>query len=254
MQTAPSSMLRSGGGRRCARGRGREAHPGAHRPPPPPPPPAAPPDPLFRSGLPSPGEPDPAFLRAGFLRGQVEPRRHSRAPDLGSPIAFAFRLRQVLGMSARAEVVRTLLTIDVPRLPAQVIAASAGYTKRNVHEALAALHAGQVIDQLTVGNEQRYSIDRQRWATLLSLAHDDLPLHRDWPQLFAALRLVIRWLHDPLHEQQSDYMRASDARELVDEVAPSLRYAGVRPSQDGSGADYWSAFTETVNATLAAVA
>src|SRR4051812_27544697 len=63
-------------------------------------------EPLFRSGLPSPSQPDPAFLRAGFLRAPVQPRRHSRTPDLASPIAFAFRLRQVLGMSARAEVAR----------------------------------------------------------------------------------------------------------------------------------------------------
>ena len=40
--------------------------------------------------------------------------------NLASAIALAFRLRQVLGMSARAEIVRAPLTIDVPRLPASI--------------------------------------------------------------------------------------------------------------------------------------
>ena len=88
---------------------------------------------------------------------------------------------------------------------------------------------------------------------VLSLASDEHPLHHDWPQLFAALRLIIRWLHDPSHEQQSDYMRASDARQLIDEIAPLLRHAGVRPEQDGRRADYRNAFSETVAATLASI-
>ena len=37
-------------------------------------------EPLFRSGLPSPADPDPAFLRAGFSRGRIQPRRHRALP------------------------------------------------------------------------------------------------------------------------------------------------------------------------------
>lgn len=203
------------------------------------------PEPLFTAAITPFGEPDPAFLRAGLLRDRVQSRGHSRHPDLSQPIAFAFRLRQMLGTSARAEVVRALLTTEAPRLPAQVIAASAGYTKRNVHEALTALGAARVIDTVTLGNERRYGIDKGRWATLLDIEPDRLPLHRDWPQHFEALRTINRWLRDPGRLDESDYRRASDARVLMDRVAPMLRYAGVPTSEGGIGTEYWNGFRET---------
>ena len=53
---------------------------------------------------------------------------------------FAFRLRQLLGVGARAEAARFLLTVRAPSVTAQVVTESAGYAKRNIHEALAALH------------------------------------------------------------------------------------------------------------------
>lgn len=203
------------------------------------------PQPLFTLAAAPFGEPDPAFLRAGLLRDRVEPRRHSRQPDLLRPIAFAFRMRQLLGTSARAEVVRVLLTTEAPTLTSQVIAASAGYSKRNVHEALSALDAARVIDTAALSNEQRYGIDRRRWATLLGLEPEKLPTHQDWPQLYEALRHINRWLRDPDRADQSGYMLASDARVLMDRAAPLLRYAGVRAPEDATGTDYWDGFADT---------
>lgn len=190
---------------------------------------------------------DDAFLAHGLLRGRVEPRRHSRAPNLGDSIAFDFRLRQLLGVGARAEVARTLLTTEAPWLTAGVVAESAGYAKRNVQEALSSLDAAGVVNEVAVANEHRYSAPRERWASLLGLEAHELPAHRDWPQLLLAMRRVLRWLHDPVHAEESDYLRASAARELMAEVAPLLRYAGV-PARDGTGrgAEYWPQFVATV--------
>ena len=77
-----------------------------------------------------------------------------------------------------------LLTIGVPTVNVQVLAASTAYTKRNVQEAVASLTAAGVLSAFELGNEQRFSIPRDRWAQLLEL--DELPLHEDWRQLFAA--------------------------------------------------------------------
>jgi hypothetical protein len=147
------------------------------------------------------------------------------------------------------------LTTDAPRVTAQVIAESAGYAKRNIQEALTALHSADVIDAITVSNEQRYSADRERWAALLGLPSDDLPGHRDWPQLFDALRQLTRWLDDRAHEDVSEYMLASEARVLAEQIVRDLRYAGVRVDGAGRpGAEYWEDFVGLVTAAVGAVA
>ncbi|MGN6256648.1 MAG: hypothetical protein ACTHN3_02715 [Solirubrobacterales bacterium] len=186
-------------------------------------------------------QPDPAFLVNGFLKSWNEPARRSGHPDLTQPINFAFRLRSLLGLGARAEVVRVLLTVDAPAMSLQAIAKSSGFTKRNVQEAAVALRAAGTATSWSLGNEQRFDLPRERWLHLLSL--DRPPLHRDWPQLFRALRMLLRWLRDPETEHLSDYMRASEARRLVEEMSDDLRFAGVSVEPLGfAGDQFWPHF------------
>jgi hypothetical protein len=198
---------------------------------------------------------DKTFRAYGWLKPPTKRSRKSKPPDLLAPINIAFRLRQILGIGARAEVARFLLTVQAPSVNAQVVAEAAVYAKRNVHEALSAFHLASVIDAVTVGNERRYRIDRSRWGALLGLTEDRLPSERDWPQLFDALRILIRWLEDEQHDKLSDYMLASEARTLADEIVPELRYAGVRvPIDARHGAEYWQEFVELTHAAVDALA
>lgn len=196
-------------------------------------------------------EPDPAFLAQGLLKPPVEARLHSRPPDLEAPIAFAFRLRALLGFGARAEAMRVILTVDAPWMSVQAIAASTAYTKRNVQEALGQLRAAGVLRSSALGNEQRFQAPRQRWADLLEL--EEFPHHRDWPQLFAAYRRLLRWV--VLHETAdlSPYMLASEARTLAEELSNDLRFAGVPFDASGPpGEDYWDAIAERLLRVLPA--
>lgn len=198
--------------------------------------------PFFR-GSPLPvRDPDPAFLAQGFLKPKSEPSTKSQAPDVLLPINFAFRLRLLLGIGARAEATRVLLTIGVPRINVQALAASTAYTKRNVQEAVASLAAAGVLFAFEVGNEQRLSIPLDRWARLLEL--DELPLHEDWPHLFAAYRKILRWLADPAHEELSDYMLSSQARTLAEEVRPDLHFAGIAIDVPPDDSAYLESFIE----------
>lgn len=211
-------------------------------------------EPLFRATYVPTQRPDEAFLAHGFLKPRVEPSGNSQAPDPALPANFAFLLRHLLGVGARAEAIRVLLGVDAPRVTARVVAESAGYTKRNVHEALASLRTAGVLDVIVSGNEQRFSAHRERWATLLGIGTGELPYHRDWPALLYALRRIVRWLADPSNEQHSDYMRASDARRLVDEIASELRFADVAVVDRGTrGTDYWEDFVSTVRGALNAL-
>lgn len=212
------------------------------------------PQPLFRSTSTPIREPDEAFLAHGLLKARVEPRGYSQLPDTSLPVNFAFLMRNLLGVGARAEVTRVLLGVDAPRVSVQFLAESAGYAKRNVQEALTSLVAADVVDVVTLGNERLFSAPRERWAALLEMPSSELPSHRNWPAVLLALRRLSRWLADPRTEELSDYMRASAARQLVDEIGPWLRFAGV-PVVDGgaSGAGYWDDFVITVQGALDAI-
>jgi hypothetical protein len=198
--------------------------------------------PFFRnSGMPI-GDPDPAFLAQGFLKPRSEPSGKSQSPDVLLPINLAFRLRLLLGMGARAEAIRILLTIGAQRVNAQLVAQSTTYTKRNVQEAVTSLTTAGTLFSFDVGNEQRFSLPRDRWAQLLEL--DEPPQHVDWPQLFAVYRKVLRWLADPAHEELTDYMLSSEARTLAEEVGPDLDFAGIVIAAPPDDSSYFASFTE----------
>jgi hypothetical protein len=201
------------------------------------------PEPFYRHLADIVAGPDPAFLAQGLLKPPVEARLHSRPPDLDAPIAFAFRLRALLGFGARAEAMRAILTVDAPWMSVQAIAASTAYTKRNIQEALGQLRAAGVLRSSVLGNEQRFRAPRQRWAEFLEL--EEFPSHRDWPQLFAAYRRLLRWVVAHEAAGLSPYMLASEARTLAEGLSNELRFAGVPFDAFGPpGEDYWEAIAE----------
>ncbi|HEX9481820.1 MAG TPA: hypothetical protein VF927_06935 [Solirubrobacteraceae bacterium] len=183
-------------------------------------------EPLFAGSV-TLGEPDPDFKAAGLLRSYSEPSGKSGPPDLSLPINLAFRLRDILGVGIRSEVVRILLGTHTDRVTTAALARSSVYAKRNVHDALSDLAAADVLSAVTISGEQRYSIDKPRWAALLGLEPRDLPVHYEWPALLGVLRTILRWCEDPDLLDASAYLLASSARMLLERLRPELAFAGV---------------------------
>jgi hypothetical protein len=200
------------------------------------------------------GAVDEAFAAFGFLRSRVEPSGKSQRPNLHEPIAFALRLRRLLGVGVRAELVRALLTVDAPRVSAGVLNASAGFTRQNVRESLQQLAAADVLRTTRLGTDQFFALRRDDWAQLLGLSEHGLPLHRDWIQTLGPLRLILRWLGRSEVGDLSEYMRASEARQLMAGLEQDIRFAGVTPGGGASqGAAYWDEFVEAVQALVASL-
>jgi len=194
---------------------------------------------------------DATFREHGFLKPPTEPSGKSTAPALDAPINLAFRLRLLLGVGSRAEIARFLLTSAVSQATTLAIAEAAVSTKRNVNEALNELAAAGAVQRVMVGNEARYSIDRRRWAAFLGLDENTIPGYRYWPPLLHALTEVNRWLLLPAVEQLSDYLRASEARQLVGRIKPAFARAGVLMVERGEAEAYWPSFVMTVENALA---
>jgi hypothetical protein len=210
----------------------------------PPPPEAGALEPLFLALPVLSRELEPAFARHGFARPPLKASGKSQPPRLHDSINFAFRLRRLLGLGVRAEAIRILLTIRAPRLSTGVINAAAGFAQRNVREGLAQLHEAGVVDVVRVSDDRHYSIRWDDWANLLRLpSTSDLPFYYDWIPAYRALTQILRWLQQPQLDELSPYLRASQARTLVDDIAPDLGYVGVPPGlHDIYGADYWDQF------------
>ena len=207
---------------------------------------------LFRTDIPF-THMSESFAAAGLARPPLQPSGKSRAPDSSLPINLAFRLRQILGVGIRAEAVRILLGIGAPRVTAQVLARGSAYSKRNVHDALAALSAAGVVSAVTVGGELRYDADREAWAALLRVDPIELPAHRDWRELLAALRKILRFTGQAELEELSDYLLSSRIRDLLEAIRPQLAYAGIpirtASTPEGVGHD----FEQVVERLLAAL-
>jgi hypothetical protein len=211
-------------------------------------------DPLFPA-IPIPTENvDEAFAQHGLARTRLEASGKSQAPRLHDPIGFAFRLRRLLGVGVRAEVIRTLLTIRAARLSGKVITASAAFAQRNVREGLAQLVEAGVVDVVEISDDRYYSVRHTDWASLLGLSGaPDLPFHYDWIPTYRALTRIVRWLQQPGLDDLSPYLRASQARTLVDTIAADLRYAGIPVAAYAAlGVDFWDEFAEIVRATIRA--
>jgi hypothetical protein len=195
---------------------------------------------------------DATFGEHGFAKPTTERSQKSRPPDVDAPINFAFRLRYLLGVSVRAEVMRCLLTLDAPRVSAQVIARSAGYSKRNVQEALNALGAARAIISASVGSEASYTVDHSAWAPLFRFAPGHRPTQRDWPQLLRGLRQILQWVEDPKTAELSEYLLVSRAADLLERIEDDLRFAGVRvePIRAGRPQEAWDGFVRTVRGVL----
>lgn len=210
-------------------------------------------EPLFRGLSTHVPSPDPAFMGAGLLRPEARASGAARPPDLRAPINLAFRLRQLLGVGARAEIVRYLLTVENQTASAQAVTRSAGFAARNVREALLALNAAGVVALGGRGREQRYSLERESWMRLLEIDPGELPAQRDWPQLFRGVVRVLRWLTAEGLDDLSDYLLGSRALTLLDESREDFEQAGMHVAR-GAAEDAWQRLEALVDQSLRALA
>lgn len=203
------------------------------------------------------GEPDPVFVRFGYVRPRVKRSLKSREPDFEAPINLVFRLRLLFGPGSRSEVMSVLLTSTSGPLDAARIADQVGFTKRNVSEALNALAESGVVMAQWSTNERVFQGLRERWATLLNLGPGtaNMPTFVSWVHLLPPLARVLLWSEREAESKDSEYLISSRARDLAETIGPDLERIGLRipASRSLLGAAYLPAFMDTAESLLAAI-
>lgn len=201
------------------------------------------------------GEPDPAFAEFGYIRPRVVRSGKSSDSDVRQPVNFAFQLRHLFGPGSRSEVMRILLTFADGPLDAARISDEAGFAKRNINDTLASLAASRVVKARWSRNERIFLAYRDKWANLLEVGPSAkfMPEFMSWVHLLPASLQIMIWLDNIAETTDSEYLISSRARDLMEDVMPSLEVAGLAlsPSRAAPGAAYLSFFADTIDSILA---
>ena len=203
------------------------------------------------------GQADPVFAAHGYIRPRVGRSGKSSEPDVRTPVGLAFQLRLLFGTGSRSEVMRVLLTFGEGPLDAARIADEAGFSKRNVSDALAALVASRAVKARWSGNERVFLAYRKKWADLLEVgpSADHLPAFVPWTHLLPALLEILAWLENEAETTDSEYLISSSARDLIERVRPDMELAAIvpPPSRSLPGATYLPGFATTIESALDAI-
>lgn len=214
-------------------------------------------EPLFfgEDGQPLPmvGEPEPQFARYGWQRGPLRLRGYSQEFRPAEGASLILQLRALFGINVRCEILLYLLTHEAAH-PAQ-IAREGYYFERAVQGTLVDMSRSGVIQLRSANREKRYWLRQNEWLQLLNRSGQSLPRWTTWPPLFRALEQIWLRLNDPnLHDLES-LLQASEVRQLMTQVRPSLERAGfdrvLSDDQQHLGESYLPIFIADVKKLLA---
>ena len=196
-------------------------------------------------------DPEPSFLEQGFLLPVFGPSGKSRIPDFMTPINLAFRLRLILGMGVRSEMIRALLGPESKSMSIKELSNETAYSKRNVQEAVNDLRSADMLSEVSSVSSPRYSINSAKWFDFLNLGSGTLDQSLSWPQISFELRTLLRWTWKTSRSNLTDYMLASEAGLVASSVFATTGSPLTAPKLGlPSAPGYWDRF---VRSTLNAV-
>lgn len=181
---------------------------------------------MFPTGisLPLPAIPDANFAACGLLRGSVQLRGKSRQfPDSG-PASLILRLRGLIGVSVRCELLALIAAKD-ETYPSQAARLTC-YHQRSVLDALNEMARSGTIRSVTVGKTKCYRLTPGIIDGLL-MPEGSRPQWVSWGPLFRAIEMILLKLYDNRLEQCDPLLCSSELRQLMVSIQPLLETAGL---------------------------
>ena len=185
-------------------------------------------EPLFfmKDGSPLPVPPDhsPEFSAHGLLRAPVRLRGNSRPFPTQGTATLLLRLRALLGVNSRCELLCLLGAAD--EIHPSDISRQTGYFPRTTQTALAEMSRSGVVEVRSSNREKRY------WLQPGILDHllrpDGVPTPwQNWTPLFRALELLWLGVNDSTRQDLDPLLLSSELRRLARELRPLLGEAGL---------------------------
>lgn len=170
------------------------------------------------------------------------PSDHIGTPDLRRPSLIQMRLRALVGVSARAEILRLLLANPEKARSASSLAEMAGYGKGSVAQTLDMLTMAGIVNVQPAGNRLEYRLAR---AADLAQALQWLPsTFPDWWPIFKVTEAIATYA---LSAPAAASARAGGLRRLREQIDADLHRLGVAdqvPAPIGAGSiaefEHWA--------------
>lgn len=156
--------------------------------------------------------------------------------DFRGPSLVVLRLRALFGVGARAEVVRAFVAAPSARLSAADLAVEAGYTKRNIAEALEALRMAGLLDVHALRNRRLYGLADAAWPT--TLPGRQPTLFPPWSSVFRILQRSLAGVRAA--EPLTTRARGVTAADTLRDLQPDLQLIGARLPESTPDSDPWA--------------
>jgi DNA-binding transcriptional ArsR family regulator len=159
--------------------------------------------------------------------GQGEPialwaSEHIGKPDLRRPSLIQLRLRALVGVSARAEILKLMLAEQDRGHVASELAEAAGYGKGSVAQALDLLTMAGILYVQPAANRLVY---RLAHPSELANALQWLPaVFPDWWPIFKVIEALAEFAHGPAVKPET---RAVEIQKLIQRMEPDLKRLGI---------------------------
>ena len=145
--------------------------------------------------------------------------RSMPTPDLGRPALIQLRLRAMVGVSARAEVLRLLLADPERPRTASSLVVPAGYGRRGLRQALEMLTMAGITTVEPAGAQRLYRLSRP--AELAQALHGLPSAFPDWWAAFRVIEAILRYARGAGEEPAR---RVAAAVRLLEEVHDELQH------------------------------
>jgi hypothetical protein len=143
-------------------------------------------------------------------------------PDLRRPALIQLRLRALVGVSARAEILRLMLAEPDHPHAASALADAAGYSKGSVAQALDVLTMAGILNVQPSANRLVY---RLAHPTELAGALQWLPaVFPDWWPIFKVVAAITEFAHA---RSMAPTARAAEVRKVLQRIDPDLKRLGI---------------------------
>ena len=174
-------------------------------------------EPLFylSGGKPLPvvGEPDSRFLKWGLVRDRYDSRGVAGIFDSRNPAAILLRLRALLGVNARCDILLYLMLN--PSGTPRAMARACGYEATTVVKAMREMANSGLLDVRKDGRHTVYRIEAGDWCKLL-IEKDVALSWISWSQLFGALERIMTMLNHAVRTEESELGQASILRRVFE--------------------------------------
>lgn len=173
--------------------------------------------------LPLPDEHAPEFERHGLLRAPLKLRGYSQPFPSHGMSSLLLRLRALLGVNARCELLCLLGARD--EIHPSEVARQTGYFPRTTQNALVEMARSGVVEMRIHNREKKYWLSPGLLDDLLRPGGRPTPW-KNWSPLFRALEMLWLGLMDPKLRSLDDLTLSSEFRRLAMAMRPLLGEAG----------------------------